>query len=298
MKIRFLLFSRSFNLLFYPLPILLFPGFFFLFGCDLINPAEPVPGYIKVEKFNTVPDPALGTDSSKITDVYVYIDTKFIGSYPLPAQFPVIETGSHQMIFYAGVIINGISNSRVDYPFYDSYEETVLLEPGKITTVTPQTKYSVNTVASWMENFENAGLTLVKGTGTSVGITKLSGGDANNFEGKSGAVYLDANAYFQLVTDTSFVLPKANSAVFLEMNYKCNNAFNVGVLAVSSTSVDVIPVVTFRSKSSWNKVYVELGSIIRGYPAASSFKIELEAYKEEGISNAEFYFDNFKLLHN
>jgi len=298
MKIRFFLFFHSISRSFHRLFFLLSAGFFFLYGCEIINPAEPVPGYIKVEKFNTVHDPALGTDSSKITDVYVYVDTKFIGSYPLPAQFPVIETGSHQMIFYAGIILNGISNTRADYPFYDSHQETVSLEPGKIMTINPVIKYSANTVASWMENFDNAGLSLVKGTGTSVDIVKLSGGDAHNFEGISGAVYLNAQSYFQLVTDTSYVLPAANSAVFLEMNYKCNNSFNVGLLAVTASSVDVIPVVTFRSKTSWNKVYVELGSVIRAYPSAYSFKIELEAYKEEGISNAEFYFDNFKLLHN
>ncbi|HKR03339.1 MAG TPA: hypothetical protein VJY62_01780 [Bacteroidia bacterium] len=271
----------------------------FLQGCNIINPAEPVPGYIRIEKFSITPTPALGTDSSKITDVFVYIDAKFQGSYQLPAQFPVIENGEHEMIFFAGIIVNGISNTRTDYPFYDPHQQTVTLEPGKIITINPVVQYADNVVAPWLESFETAALSLVKGSGTAIEIVKLPSGDANNFEGISGAVYLDGSqTHFQVVTDTSYILPKGNSGVFLELNYKCNNSFTVGLVAVSSSSPYSIPIVTLKSKATWNKVYIELESTIMAVADANYFKIYLEAYKESGVTNAEFYFDNFKLLHN
>lgn len=273
-------------------------SFVVLGSCNIINPAEPVPGYIRIEKFDITPTPAFGTDSNKITDVYVYVDTKLQGSYSLPAQFPVIETGEHEMILFAGIIVNGISNSRTDYPFYDTYTETVSLEPGKIVTIQPVVKYSESTIAPWLESFENAGLNLVKGSGTTVDIVKLPSGDVNNFEGISGAVYLnESQSYFQLVTDTSYLLPKNQAPVFLEMNYKCNNSFSVGLISKTSTSVYTIPVVAFKSKSTWNKVYIELESSVLAYTDAYYFKVYIEANKEAGIANAEFYFDNFKLLH-
>ena len=270
-----------------------------LSSCNIINPAEPVPGYVKVEKFTITPAPLFGTDSNKITDVFAYIDNQYQGSYRLPAQFPVIGSGTHEMIFFAGIILNGISNTRSEYPFYEFYEQTVDLEPGKIITINPVIKYSENVVASWLESFQSAGVSLVKSSDTDVEIAKLPPADANNYEGISGVVYLNNSlTHFKINTDTSYNLPKANSAVFLEMNYKCNNSFAVGMVAFAATSTYEIPVISINKKENWNKIYIELGSIVKAYTDANYFKIYFEAYKEDGVANAEFYFDNFKLLHN
>ncbi|MEO5570390.1 MAG: hypothetical protein ABIT08_11520 [Bacteroidia bacterium] len=270
-----------------------------LTGCNIINPAEPVPGYIKIERFTITPTPELGTDSNKITDVYDFIDTKYQGSYPLPAQFPVIGSGNHHMIFYAGIIINGISNNRIDYPFYEPYEQTVNLEPGKITTINPVIKYAENVVHPWLENFENNGSSLLKDASSQTGIILLQPGDPNNFEGISGAVYLDASqVYFKLTTDTSYILPTVNIPVYLEMNYKCNNSFHVGLIAMTTSGPVTVAVLTINPKASWNKIYVELASVLNAYTDAHYFKIFFDATKNAGVTNAEFYFDNFKLLHN
>jgi hypothetical protein len=273
--------------------------FIFLFSsCNVINPAEPVPGYIHIDKFNITSTPTLGTDSSKITDVYVYIDNGYQGAYPLGASFPVLNSGSHQMQFYAGVIMNGISTTRILYPFYDSYNQTVDLEPGKTITIQPVIKYSSFTECAWCESFDNAGVSLAETDRSDTNLTVLALGNANNFEGKSGAVYLDdAHPFFELFTDTSYDL-YGSSNVYLEMNYRCNNSLNVGMVAYSSSSTDQFSVEIINPKTVWNKIYVELTPSVRTYTTAYGFKIFLGATKDEGVTNAEFYFDNFKLLKN
>src|SRR4249919_1549142 len=81
--------------------------FVFLFSsCEIINPSEPIPAYIKIDKFDITPTPSLGTDSSKITNVFVYMDAEFQGGYSLPAHFPVIGTGEHKFLFYSGITVN------------------------------------------------------------------------------------------------------------------------------------------------------------------------------------------------
>ena len=276
--------------------IFLFP--FLLTGCNIINPAEPVPAYIHIDKFSITPAPALGTDSSKLTDVYVYIDNGYQGGYPLGATFPILESGPHQMQFYAGIIINGISSTRTLYPFYDAYSQTVDLEPGKIINIQPVIKYSDNTECAWCESFDNAGVSLSGTDRSDTNLIVLSSGNANNFEGKSGAVYLDdAHPFFELFTDTSYDLYGSNN-VYLEMNYRCNNAFNVGMVAYSSTSTDQFSVEVINPKTTWNKIYIELTPSVRNYTTAYGFKIFLGASKTEGVTNAEFYFDNLKLLKN
>jgi hypothetical protein len=272
---------------------------FFFSSCEIINPSEPIPGYIKIDKFNITPTPSLGTDSSKITNVFVYKDAEFQGGYPLPAQFPVIGTGEHTFLFYSGITENGISNTRTTYPFFNPYEQTINLEAGKIVTVNPEIKYYPGTVAAWLESFENVNISLVKGPGTGIGMSKLSAGDTNNYEGISGIVQLNASEdYFQVVTDTSYLLPKDQTPIFLEMNYKCNNPFSLGLIAISSTANTPVPVITINTKPAWNKIYIELASVVKQYPDAYYFKVYIEAYKNSGVGVANFYFDNFKLLHN
>jgi hypothetical protein len=210
----------------------------------------------------------------------------------------VIGTGSHKFLFYSGITVNGISNTRTSYPFYNPYEQTINIESEKVVSVNPVIKYYPGVIAAWLEAFENSNISLVSGPGTSIEMSKLLSGDANNYEGISGIIQLDeSQTYFQVVTDTSFLLPKDQTPIFLEMNYKCNNTFSVGLIAVTSSSNYPVPVITFNVKPTWNKVYIELASIVKLYPDAFYFKVYIEAYKNTGVNVADFYFDNFKLLH-
>src|SRR5207249_3983136 len=70
---------------------------FLLSSCNIINPTEPVPAYIHIDKFGIIATPALGTDSTKLTDVYAYIDNSFQGAYPLGTSFPILQSGAHKM---------------------------------------------------------------------------------------------------------------------------------------------------------------------------------------------------------
>ena len=66
-------------------------------GCNIINPEETAPSYIEVTGFQFNPTPTsveMGSSSStKIKDVWVYVDNQFQGVYELPARFPVLKTG-------------------------------------------------------------------------------------------------------------------------------------------------------------------------------------------------------------
>ena len=70
------------------------------------------PAYIKIN------DIELNNSSTdKITDAWVYIENQLQGVYELPAKFPVLETGVKEIRIKAGIKNNGISSSRVFYPF-------------------------------------------------------------------------------------------------------------------------------------------------------------------------------------
>ena len=89
----------------------------FLFSCEVINNEEDIPSIITIESIELD-----GNHSSKITDAWVYIDNEFKGVFPLPANFPVLNTGELEIIIEAGIKKNGISSSRENYPFFTSFE--------------------------------------------------------------------------------------------------------------------------------------------------------------------------------
>ena len=112
--------------------LLLFP---FLVGCQLFDQPEIAPSYIHIENFNfIITNSNQGTNSEKITDAWVYIDDTPAGVYELPANFPVLEEGKHKVRIRAGIKENGISGTRVPYPFYASFiiEELIF---DKTTTI-------------------------------------------------------------------------------------------------------------------------------------------------------------------
>src|SRR5438067_12211826 len=92
-------------------------------SCEIINPSEDIPSYLHVESFSvTTNNETQGSNSSKITDVWVTVDGKALGTYELPATLPVLATGSHDVILSPGILINGIAATRTAYPFYTTYQ--------------------------------------------------------------------------------------------------------------------------------------------------------------------------------
>lgn len=268
-------------------------------SCEVINPAEPIPSYLKINSVTLAPSDTFGSSSNKITDLFINIDTRYQGAYELPANFPLIENGAHEMIFYPGIIFNGTSNTRGVYPFYKPYTQTVVLESGKSVEVTPAFEYYNFVICEWCEDFEGAGFGLTSDESSDTGMIHIQNNNPEIFEGNgSGAVFLDAShPYFEIATSESYVLPIFGQSIMLEINYKCNQKFTVGIVANTATVFNV-PVLIVNTKETWNKLYIDLGSVVRAYADAIDFKIYITGTKEFNVPFPEFYFDNFKLLHD
>jgi hypothetical protein len=269
-----------------------------LASCNLINPAEPLPGYLQVEPFTVQASAAYGSGSNRITDVYVVVDNVSLGAYSLPALFPVLETGYRRVTLSPGIMVNGISNLRGLYPFYESYSVDVLLEPGQRLRLDPVVQYGDATV-SWLEDFENAGFSLEATSSSQAPLTGFPAGDPAIYEGgNSGRVELASPAtVFDLVTTGDFVL-KTNTYIFLEIDYRCNNAFGIGVSGNFGSTTQRRAVVIVNPKETWNKLYVDLSAGVASAPNAINYKVYLAGERDPAVTAAYFYFDNLKLLHD
>lgn len=281
---------------------------FLLYSCEnIFHPDAEIPSYINIEKIDLeITDPYLqGTVSHKITDAWVFVDDELQGIYELPVTFPVLKTGRHFLKIKAGIKDNGISATREQYPFFDFYTASSFeFFADSIVNVNPVVMYSPAAEFPWIEDFEDPGITIDSVYPSSAKIKRVTD-NSKVFEGNaSGFVSLDAsNTIFKGISNASFALPKGGTSVYLELNYK--TTVNMKVIVVSNnpagTAENLSLVVTPTNKSGaaeWNKIYVNIGPEVSGNSNASDYKIIFYSdISEEGLTSAEIYLDNIKLVH-
>jgi hypothetical protein len=273
---------------------------FFLIASSSCKKNNLIPAYIYIDHITLASIYEIdGSNSNKITDAWVFVDDDLIGVYELPATFPVLATGKHKITVKAGIKINGIAKSRGYYPFYQSFETNVDLQPQETDTIKPQVSYVPNKI-KWKEDFEDAGISIVKYFNSDTTIIKTT--DPNDaFEGSySGVGYLVADKPYMLcVSDSTIEIPQNQSPVFLELNYKTNVFMTIGMYAkLSSGNFERIPTLVLNPTDEWKKIYINLTYTANYTVNTLGFKVFFEANKPDTITSAKVFVDNIKLLYN
>ncbi|MEC9209962.1 MAG: hypothetical protein VX762_06010, partial [Bacteroidota bacterium] len=190
-----------------------------IFSCKKENINE-VPSYITIESIT------LDENSThNITDAWVYIDDDLQGIYELPANFPLLAQGKHKLRVKAGIKDNGIAGTRVSYPFYSSYiVEDQEFTPEVTMAITPEVSY-LESANFFIEDFEGIGMDLDTTSISDTSIIEFDTG-INKY---GGGILIDSLSTFEITTDELNNLPQAGAPVYLELDYKCNTSFLVGI---------------------------------------------------------------------
>ncbi|MDT8411240.1 MAG: hypothetical protein RQ875_02155 [Vicingaceae bacterium] len=266
-------------------------------SCSKDNFEAKIPSYITIEKFTVTSNYSLhGSNSSNITDVWVFVNDDLIGTYELPARFPVLKEGTFNVKFFAGIKDNGVSGLRERYLFYTPHEEQITFEKGKEITIEPQVTYVSTTKTAWLEDFESPATSFTYANGSDTIINKTS---ITVFEGNSsGHVFLESYMDFFEAKSPSFSnVSSIGSPVYLELNFKTNEPILVGL----KTDDDNIGIVNLNTTSTWKKIYINLTPAISQKPANTNFHVFF-GIQSSGLNpfqtpNPEFYLDNIKILH-
>jgi hypothetical protein len=244
-----------------------------------------------------------GTASHKIVDSWVYANNELIGGFELPSRFPILKSGSTNLTIFAGVKLNGMNETRSPYPFYQQITKTVNLVRDSILDLGHlKYSYTEGTKFAWQENFEQYNLSIDTTARSEITLVRAKLPElatAFPFEDNEYAakvVIPNDSLVFECVTHNSFKLPTDGSSVFLEMNYKTNNPFTMGLL-INGSVASQRPVLVINPSSIWNKIYINLTPSTAANSGASSFKVYFTARKSNKEPNAEILFDNLKLLH-
>jgi len=275
----------------------------FLSGCKTHDTCEGLPAYLYIEAFDlTTNFFEEGTDSHKITELWVYVNGNAIGIYDLPAMIPVLAEGNASISIAAGIKNNGIASDRIRYPFYKIWETSVNLVPLKIDTLFPHFTYIDNAQFIFREDFEDPGIGFEQLLGSTVDMN-LTQTEGQVFEG-SGSGFVSTNTDFPVYrggTNNQLQL-KAGSRIFMELNYKSNNSFAVGVQANPISSFNrelaliINPTIQVDGVHQWNKIYIDLSWAVGANMAANSYDLYIEAVRDPNVSVSELFLDNIKVI--
>ena len=265
-----------------------------------------VPTYIKIDSvYIDTFYPSEGSTSAKVTDVWVYVDDQNMGVFELPAIFPLLYEGKHKLEIRPGIKLNGISSTRVPYPFYKPliYNDFDFFPDSIIDLGAIETEYYQNVDFIWMEDFETSVLSIIESDNSDTTIERTTPANSpeaflsenSRYSGK--IVLTKENPRFIGYTFNEYDLPRDGSPIMLEMNFKTNYLLLVGVLVNNPSDYSWEDLVFLKETDNWNKIYINIGPVVLRNPNALSFKIYFTSSLAEGQEEAEIFLDNIKLIY-
>lgn len=270
-------------------------------SCDVINPSEPIPAFLRIDSIDVATNYQVqGTASSDITEAWVFIDGQLQGVHDLPVKTPILDFGEHELTILAGIKRNGISGLRVDYPFYTSFKSDANFVSGDTINLNPLVGYT-SPLSFFNEDFEDPGIKLITAfqSDTNIRITRKP---EEVFERNgSGIITADSsNVYFFIQTDERFTL-LFGQPIFLELNYKTDEDFEIGIVShFASSSIPsrvsyVKNTIEEDLTTSWRKIYIDVSTAINNNNSAEAFDFYISG--QTSAIGQTFLFDNIKLVY-
>lgn len=301
----------SFFILIVTLAVLSLPS------CKKFEGSQTVPAYIRIDEVGVSCDYFVyGANTHKIVDAWVYIDDNILGCFELPSTFPVLKEGKHKVAIYAGIARDGIRDLRADYPFLAAWEDSIVLVEAEAVTLKPVFHYypigvdeSMHICPDLKENFEDGTIQFEASAASDASIHIVSGGPAaSNHPGDPKCAKLVLNSEdqnFRIITSAELRgLPTGGSACMMEMDYKCSDTCQVGLMYFKDYTLTYESIVRLRPSGAsgeepeeWKKIYINIGPYLVDNETAEYFKVYFSSWDSRNSGTQYFYFDNLKLIY-
>ncbi len=276
-----------------------------LSSCNSFKGEQEIPAYVHIDDVRLEDNPDLieGYLDIEVDDVWAFVDHEDLGAYELPIDIPVLEDGKHSFNFRPGIKLSGVASTRVYYPFFELIEQEIDLSIGEYSHPQLKTRYKSSTLFPWRENFEDQSSSLRRRSDSDTIMLVKNRGYTDTIYGQMmGAVYLtDARPKAELSTnyqeDVGFEIVTVGIPVFVELSYKTNNEFGIGVIVKSGGVLYEEHVAVVRaSPDRWKRIYVNITPNLEKYSEIDYLNVLFHAEKEEGVEEATILLDNIKLV--
>ncbi len=267
------------------------------FGISCRKQYLVTPAYIHIPRIELNVSTGQGTEVHGVDRVNVYVNDNSVGIYQVPVTFPITYSGETK-IDIRPMIKQFARTGILIYTPWDVYSTQVNLEPTRVDTIVPEFNYVSNIAIPFLEDFNanSASLNIKSGTVDTFYIQ-------NDPEyTRDGTPYMlidmgQGETFFTIESQDLFELPSDGRDVYLELDYRCNAPFTIGLYASDPTQVIALPTVTpVPTDGEWRKAYVYLTDETRNRSIDTRFRLFLRAVNGEDIT-PKIYLDNFKLVY-
>jgi hypothetical protein len=266
-------------------------------SCNIINPKETVPTYIRVDSFLFQNSPAITeiSYSHYINNVWVYYNNIAIGAFDLPATFPIMATGTGKLQLVPGITENGRNDLVIVYPFYVTDTSSFAAQPGKIINYTPKTTFYSSIQRTVISDF-NFGLTKFAKKAGNINMINVTTPGLVFEGGGSGGIYLNAvGDSSEDSTNITYTIPTENA--FIEFNYKTEVPFYVGLQANLSNLIYATPyyLAGISPNDHWQKFYLNVSDFAKKYQG-TTYSFYIKAVLGPGQTSGKLLIDNIQLI--
>lgn len=258
------------------------------------------PSFVRILEPTARKSDGSGTVPSFVTDMWVYANDEAIGVWQANRRIPVLSEGITDIKIVGGVRRNGITEDRIQYPFYATWSQSVDLTLGQETTVRPAFTYYHEPI--WEEGFETTGFQFSFSEGDTALVFVTDTADVRVGD-RSAAIILDSgHDMFRAVTTAAPSFPNGTGATFLEFDHKSDTRFLIGVRfdlngqSITLPYVFVSPTGSAGGDLPWKHMYIDLSSAW-GTGGTVNRQFYIEAQLEDGASSARIVLDNLTVHH-
>jgi len=269
-----------------------------LTSCTLFDSFDEVPIFIDIPSVELSTTTGQGINNHKVIAVEVFADGFSVGTFSLPAKVPVLQGANEEIsvVIFPVVNNNGIISNPIKYPFYAEVTQNLPYAPGEVFTIIPNFKYRSDAVVKSICDFEISNcITFDFDMNPDLGFVKSAETDYGDFCGK--ITIEEANTFFEKASFEGVNKSDlSNNIVFLELDYRCDNEFGVGLVLSGGGQPDFPAYkLVLKQQDTWNKVYIEVSQLLTSNNI-ESFRV-LFGTTTTTTSPGSIWIDNVKLVH-
>ncbi|MCT4623995.1 MAG: hypothetical protein N4A46_10265 [Schleiferiaceae bacterium] len=276
-----------------------------LLACNKEDQKSVVPAYLHIEAMRVDADfNSQGTEHHKLTTGWVFVNDDVLGAFEFPVDIPIAASGPTKIRVEPGMNLNGIKALRTLYPFHSPYEETIDLVPEQLHYLNSNndslavSTYEGTLSLNVIEDFESPGLSLEPTDKSDTTLVKVNASQGafvfKNEPTTSGKAVIQGQGFFEVVTTDKFDFTPVPD-YYVELTYKSELPFTVGVFMTTQSQTIQAPVVQVSPSEEWNKIYINLVTEV-GQTQPDNYKLFIGAVNTTN-SAKELYIDNLKLLY-
>lgn len=237
------------------------------------------------------------TETTAISDGWVTLNGNFLGAFETPSKIPIINIEDNNEIRISpGIKENGISGSRIIYPFYKIFEVITDDVMEETIIINPETSYKENTNFKFLNQGSFEIGNMLQETENSDTIPLIQSNEVFDGEKSCAICINNSNNIYQVITIDELLFKSFPEYVFLEMNFKSDIDFKIGLIRNNNIADKIEHMKVYKSEN-WKKIYLNLSSLIIPNISNSTFQIYFESEMAYNDNGGCTYLDNLKVVY-